>query len=1026
MKKLISLILTVAILSTPIAVPVSVSAAAAVNISTDSYSALFTNKQTGNITAYCSDAKQKEVLGIGGKAADDSSIALTNIGNQVDSSGATVTNHSDRTKGMTLSDVGYPYLQFSPADMATRSEYIVFSFNIYLDNSKVFSSINLTTNGGTGVGANIPSNQLNRNQWNKITYVFKMNAGSKSTVSEYINGRLYNSGATAYTGSWETALGTSGKTVIRIGPKFGSTVDYVWKEGAPAFADKDADGNWLLTTANFKSYIEGPGFDAATGIAYMDDFELYSTDTAPVITDTAAHITAGPVVKNEHSITSQYGKITVLEGSKLSDFTFANSSDATIKLYTDATLSEEITDADHVLAAGNVITTARATDYRKYTIEAVSNGKVVSYDGSKELATTNGVTTTLYADPVAGDIYKQSYTLSGANTYFCDFTWMQATQINAISGTAEQKRAAFLASKEWYDKYVHYSLNFMAPEGTGVTNMRLGSNGHGEVSANIPATTLDGKWHHLDVIIDRSAGTSKTYVDGKHIGDKNASLGKFGYNGKAMYTVLRLIVEAPAGSTFDMYIDDLTITDLMSTAALDQTLSGVSASGTAMNVLSGTTVADIKAANPTATVVVQNGTEVVADDAIASVDGYTVFVKTANNANRTYTVTEWDGTTAHAESADGIPTSNISTMRIENEVVTGGLGGEAADNKYSKLTRTFADVRENDNPDDDTLYTNMDANMYFHLTSEFKQKEVMSKYLVAEFNVWNNHADTTRIFIGTNSNSAVSGSAVAGDLDKDTWNKFVNIIELTPNSEGKYTYTTYLNGRQIDTGNAGNNFITKNKAFRIIVHTTPNLTKEGDKVPNYSDIKNTIYLDNVRIYESVNLPAIEGYTNEAVNTAAAYAQADSSLVVATGNASDVSAAMAAATGADAVVYSNYTAENGGSANTGAIAEGDVVITKANGIYKLYKVEAVSANGVKMVAFDDGYRAIANTTDTAKVIAAAYGTDNAMTDVIYADAVPGWTVTDVVNTEGASVLNAIVVDNFSNIKPLSTNSTVALN
>ena len=393
MKKLLSLILTVAILSTLIAVPVSVSAAATINMSTDSYSAVFSNKQNGNITVYCNDAKHKEVFGIGGKDANDSSIALTNIGNQKDSSGVAVKNSNKREEGMTLSDTGYPYLQFSPADIATRNDYVVFSFNVFLDLSKAFSTISITTNGGTTLGANIPSNQLIRNQWNNITYVFKMNAGAKSNLTEYINGRPYTTGATAYTSTWETVFGNSGKTVLRVGPTFSSTVDYVWKEGAPAVADKDESGNWLLTTANFKSYIAGPGFDAATGIAYMDDFKLYSTDTAPVIIDNAAHITAGPIVKNEHSITSQYGKITVLEGSKLSDITFANSSDATIKLYTDDTLAEEITDADHVLAAGNIITTQRATNYRKYIIEAVSNGNVVKYDGSNTLTTSNGVTT---------------------------------------------------------------------------------------------------------------------------------------------------------------------------------------------------------------------------------------------------------------------------------------------------------------------------------------------------------------------------------------------------------------------------------------------------------------------------------------------------------------------------------------------------------------------------------------------------------------------------------------------------------
>lgn len=1024
MKRLLSILLIVAVLSTLIIVPAQ--AATAVNLTTDTYKAVFDNKNSGNLNAYLPASKHKEVLGFGGKAADDSSIALTNIGNQVDSSGAVVANSADREKGMTLSDVGYPYIQFSPADMVTRDDYIVVSFNIYLDNSKPFTSINFTTNSGTAIGPNLPSNQLIRNQWNKITYVFKMNAGAKSVMNAYINGRIYTTGSTEYTESWETVLGTSGKTVIRVGPKFNSTVNYVWKEGAPAFADKDEEGNWLLTTANFKSYIEGPGFDAATGVVYMDDFNIYSTSTAPVITDTAAHI-SGPIVKSETNITAIHGNITVLEGSKLSDFTFANSTDATIKLYKDATLAEEITDANHVLAAGNVITTSRATDYRKYIIEAVHNGKIIDLNGSAEMGSNStGVTTVNYADPVAGDIYKQSYVIpSGGNTYLKDYAWLSKAQVRSVNTdyTTARNRTAFLTTKDLYNKYVHIGLNYMVPAGSGITRMYLGSNGHGGVGSNLPVNTVDGKWHHMDVIVNRSNGTSKTYVDGAHVGDASSCvLGNFGYNKRDMFQGVRFIVYAPAGSSFDMYLDDLTVTDMLSTAPMTQTLSGVSASGTTMQILSGTKVADIKAANPTATIVVQNGSEIVADDAVASVDGYTVFVKTANNANRTYTVAEWDGITVHAESADGIPTDNIALQRIENEVVTGGLGGEAADNKYSKITRTFVDVRENDNPDDDKLYTNMDANMYFHLAKEAVIRESMSKYFVTEFNVWNNDNDTLSINIGTNSNGAVSGSVSGKDMMTGTWNKYVNVISLTPNSAGRYPYVTYFNGRKISEGLAVSNFITKNKAYRIIIQTTPNLIKEGSEKPAYSDIKNTIYIDNVRIYESVNHPVVDGYTNEAVNTAAAYAEADSSMVVATGNAADVGAAVAAATGADATVYSGYTAENGGTENTGAIAEGDVVVTKANGIYKLYNVEAVNANSVKMLAFKDGYRAIANTSGAAKVVAAAYGADNAMTDVVYADAAGNWTVTDAVSTDGASLINAMLIDGFDTLKPLSASST----
>ena len=105
MKRILSLILTIAVLSTLIVLPTGVSAAA-VNTTVNSYQ----NFVGGNLNQTYGASKHKEVFGIGGKDATDSSIAISNIGNQVDASGVTVTNTTERTKGLTLSDLGYPYM----------------------------------------------------------------------------------------------------------------------------------------------------------------------------------------------------------------------------------------------------------------------------------------------------------------------------------------------------------------------------------------------------------------------------------------------------------------------------------------------------------------------------------------------------------------------------------------------------------------------------------------------------------------------------------------------------------------------------------------------------------------------------------------------------------------------------------------------------------------------------------------------------------------------------------------------------
>lgn len=1021
MKRILSLILTIAVLSTLIVLPTGVSAAA-VNITANSYN----NFVGGNLNQTYGASKHKEVFGIGGKDASDSSIALSNIGSQVDAAGNTVTNTSDRTKGLTLSDLGYPYLQFAPSDMEKRSDYLVMEFNILRDDSKPFDAISFTTNGGTGVGPALSSAHLIHNQWNKVTYVFKMNAGSKSNLKVYYNGKPYveyDSKNKAYVSSWETILGTSGKTAVRIGPKFNKTVNYIWKDGAPDWDDKDESGNYILQTGNVKNYVSGPAFDEATGIAYMDDLKLYSSDTEPVIKDTAAYIAGGPVERNEYDNTKIYNKITVLEGSKLSDFNFANASDATIKLYKDATLAEEITDVNHILAAGNVITTKRATDYRSYTVEGVSNGLLQRFDGSNDMSSNSTITTQKYADPYAGNVYKQTYNITNGNSYLTDYTWMSVSgQVNDIS----KKEDAYEYSKKMFDKYVHISLNYMIPQNTAFTKMFVASLGHGVVGSkeDIKAANADGKWHHLDVIVNRSNSTSVTYTDGVKTGENSSSvLGKFGYNNTKMFSGIRLVVYGTNNTPIDMYIDDLIIRDELTSNPLAQKLEGVSVNNSSMKIIAGTTVADLKAANPTADIKVYNENGIVADDADAAVEGNKAFIKTANGASRTYDVAPWDGTTVISESKD-IIASNLTNSRMKIETLTGGLGGADADNKYFKVTRTFTDVRENTNPDDDKLYTGMDSNMYF-IGPDFKQVDPESKYYVIEANVWNNDKDTVTMKLGTNTNSPISHEVKCSDFAPNTWNKFVNVIDLTPNSEGKYAYTTYLNGAVVGTGFAGNSFISKNKVVRIIFQTTANLTKEGDKTANYSDIRNVVYVDNVRIYETVQAPEVAGYTNEAINTAAVYAAEDTNMIFASGNASDVASAISAATGAKAVVYSNYTAENGGTVNTGAIAQGDVVITEAKGIYKLYSVDVVAQNSVKLVKLADKYTAIANTTDEAKLVLASYTSDDTMVDVDYTQTVAGWNILDSVDTTGAGYISAILVNNFDALTPLCENSVAPL-
>jgi hypothetical protein len=301
-----------------------------------------------------------------------------------------------------------------------------------------------------------------------------------------------------------------------------------------------------------------------------------------------------------------------------------------------------------------------------------------------------------------------------------------------------------------------------------------------------------------------------------------------------------------------------------------------------------------------------------------------------------------------------------------------------------------------------------------YLTGPDFDPTTSAKYYVLEMSIWNNHPDTTEIAFCSNGNAGISGGIAPKNLNANVWNKVVNIIDV----ETK-TYYTYINGKLSKTDKVSNSlYIYKNLNF--VFFTTANLINNiGEKA--YSDIKNTVYVDDIKIYETSVLPVTAGYTNTAVNNASVYAPADTAVIAANGNAADVAAAMTDATGAKAKVLSNYTALNGGVVNTGAMAEGDVVITEANGIYKFYNTEVVGANTVKFVEFADGCTAVANVADSAKLILASFENNDSMVDVAYTSAAAGWNLYKADSVAAADYTSAILVDNFDDLTPLCENA-----
>ena len=573
------------------------------------------------------------------------------------------------------------------------------------------------------------------------------------------------------------------------------------------------NGNTLLTLSNMK-FGRVNNFDEAT---------YPFTQPALSAVEGEFVVNGAKLLTTKESISK--ADIVVPEGAVLK--AYSKDSDVTVAggyKYTEIT--------GDTLPLGTLVTVQEDKDGGERITYTVAEDKVLEkkIDGSG--FTSVGNATVAHATGVAGKAADDTSAVltpngSSEDSFFVAEYGMTAAQLAAFGG------------------YMHFSFNAFTENTGDKINLRITTDQGGSVAANTSAYTTQkifnsNQWNRVDIITKLEGGkttadkgvlngVSKTYVNGKYIGETNTHFG--GYNSDGRHcTALRIGLNSK--DTDDKFwIDDYK-------AVFSYGEPAVPAMPEAVTANIGDAVESVTA----------QGAKVYRDDAIYGVQltegtlaHNNVILKEENGIYVYYKVVDAD-IKHYMTSGDAFE----SRVRYDGDWSSSGIGGKSADD-YS-LTLTKHAVGEDASESDKTNYVN------FYPQFTYNRGEGAKDYVVIGFNFYV-PAESLFSEVGIYSQQHTNlGLTIGADyVARNKWNSIMTVIDYTGE---KAAATMYLNGRVY--GVADRAIDTKNvvdKTTNEVIETQQfggsifNQIRLSVRTGEYSDAS-TFYMDDIIVFET--------------------------------------------------------------------------------------------------------------------------------------------------------------------------------
>ena len=583
------------------------------------------------------------------------------------------------------------YYVFTTWSKENYTGYLVMEANIYLtDTNKGFF---FGTNTHQHITPSIETNGIARSgQWAKTVVVYD---GKTGTTDTYYNGTLISSG---YVTTFNTRVNGTMYSHFRL----------VINDGVPGSA------------------------------CYVDDFKLYETTEAPIITNSL-------YIEGYEDASH----LSVLENTIFADTFKVSDPNAEITLYSDDSY-KKTRSLDEPLENGNKLILSLDDEYRTYTVEVDNGISLEDYnnDGTIELAKATGyIVPGMYGKATNDDCLK--VVADSSAPCFTTYTWLNDT----------------------FQGHILAEFNIMPGD---MDSIYIGTNVHMPVSE--PLVLNARRWNRVSVVYDTESrnpntgiGKATTYINGVKYCETDTFF--------THLTQLRVIMTGDTGSY--AYIDDFKFEHHAYKAPVIDTMPKLADNIEILNgniITKNLKVGDLTPADSDDTIRVFTdslcmnelgtndalvlGNLVVVEDDKGRYGYYTVYG--SDNINILHSVT-------YAASNLTFTTGNVTT--------TYGLGGKDKDDASFKVSP---------NADSDNCYKDF-------TWSSTKA----SGYLVSEFNVMPGVGSVSLV---TNTNAPLA-SPLSG-LKEHYWNKVVVVTDCASydTSTGKYNTYTYINGSLTGTG----------------------------------------------------------------------------------------------------------------------------------------------------------------------------------------------------------------------------------
>lgn len=991
MKRIISLLLTAAMVLTMFSIPVLVGAQdylVEMTGATAPAGLSVLNDDTYTLTS---------VNGYGGKADSDESAQI--IGNA----------------GENNIYFGYTYKIMS-ADTASYLvlEYDVFPgenfnyFGMMTDTHANFAGTLYTTDNTDTTKKRV----LERYQWNKVTVVIentiktsgaKLVQGTGTDASDYVAGEEKKGIHKAYTYVNGKAVypDENGNAIGQLCPYFG----YKWHNG----------NRWA--TGNAVRAAMYPSGSNVTFTGVFDNIRYYETETAPVPSLTL------PVIRDGVYYDVSGNTITVYDTTAQTTADMVAAEGATVKAYTDSTHMTPLAEGAK-LSAGNAVTVTDGNSVNYYTVNEQSAKTVVRQ--ASDMAGFNACDTKLgtltqatgvcgkAADDVSLRIDAQASDDSKSRTGFIDYNWSQIKNGNLYT-------SGYLATE----------YNFCLPSESQLFFDYIGlytnQNSAYGIAVNQDAIVKD-RWHKIFVAHDVVSKKAKMYLDGKLIksdiaSELNSATGKNTSRIFCGTSTRAEVIDSSLKAFF--YVDDITtyysafepvpgaLPVLVSTDKYVIYNDKIIPAGDTL------TSADVAAPSGGAVRAVRNGT-ILASDAALKI-GDIVAVEDNTMSINAYTVDS--GRVYHKTSDTAATTSYGNASTVEKLY---GYAGKEASDESMKIKNDY----QTSTTDGVTTYKT-DYNAWPNLGNFIyaSRKIPESRYVVLEANILPDGSEN-HVYYATNGHALIS--TTIGGLNIGEWNKFITVIDMTT-----YESKTYLNGKLVDTRASAFKGVDGASAIRFSINMKSWYdASRGTTIPEQDAIYNTgrPVVDDMYVYESVNYPVITVPVTLADGKNGSFTKNGDVISALKGKTvADLKAAYAADYRTTVYDKATYTVK----VDNAEIADGDVfAIDAGDETYSYYDIDIYDYNEIIVdTMYYDSAANILNGSNIslaaavegdAVIAVAQYGAGDVLQKVDYANAADGIAeINFTLSADKAEYLKVFLWKDFSSMTPLSKEKTINL-